>query len=139
MPDQKIVYIVDDDQDIGTALEHLLRAHGYHPRLFTSIADFNSRSKSSEAVSLILDVQMDGAGFDLKRQLSFSDSGLPVIFMTGSDTEENRHKVQEVGATAYLLKPFGSKALIDAIENAIRSRNPDNPQSSWNHDVPGNN
>jgi FixJ family two-component response regulator len=138
MPEEKIVYIVDDDQDIGVALEHLLRAHGYRPRLFASIADFNSRSKPCEAVCLILDIQINGAGFNLKRQLSCSDPGLPVIFITGSDTEENRLMVRQVGATANLPKPFGSKALIFAIENAIRSLNPRSPQGSWSDDVPGN-
>jgi len=120
MADPKIVYIVDDDADIGVALEHLLRVHGYQPRLFVSIADFNLRAKPHEAVCLILDIQMNGAGFDLKRRLSFSDPGLPVIFVTGSDTEENRSLVRQVGGAAYLPKPFGSKTLIDTIERAER-------------------
>jgi hypothetical protein len=42
MTDQKIDYILEDDPDIGHALEHLLRVYGYHPCLFASIAEFNS-------------------------------------------------------------------------------------------------
>ena len=128
MTDQKVVYVLDDDPDIGHALEHLLRVHGYCPSLFASIAEFHSRAKPLEAACLIVDIQLNGAGFDLKRQLSHSDPGLPVIFITGSDTEENRIAAQRVGAAAYLPKPFGSKVLIEAIETAIRSPSPRNPQ-----------
>jgi DNA-binding response OmpR family regulator len=81
---------------------------------------FNSQPE--EAVCLILDIQLNGAGFDMKRQLSHSDPGLPVIFIIGSDTEENRLAAQQAGGTAYLAKPFGSKALIYAIETTMRSR-----------------
>ena len=81
-----------------------------------------------QAVCLIVDIQLNGAGLELKRQLSHSDPGLPVIFITGSDTEENRLAAQQVGAAAYLPKPFGSKALISAIETAIRLPRPRSPQ-----------
>jgi FixJ family two-component response regulator len=63
MTEQKIVYILDDDPDIGNALEHLLKVHGYRACLFVSIADFNARAKPQEAVCLVLDIQLNGAGF----------------------------------------------------------------------------
>jgi len=49
--------------------------------MFASIAGFHSRAKLLEAACLIVDIQLNGAGFDLKRQLSHSDPGLPVIFI----------------------------------------------------------
>jgi FixJ family two-component response regulator len=128
MADQKVVYVLDDDPDIRSALERLLSTHGYHSCSFASVAEFYSKAKPRQAVCLIVDIQLNGAGFELKRQLSHSDPGLPVIFITGSDTEENRLAAQQVGAAAYLPKPFGSKALISAIETAIRSPSPRSPQ-----------
>ena len=68
-----------------SAVEHLLRVHGCCPSLFASIAEFHSRAKPLEAACLIVDMQLNGAGFDLKRQLSHSDPGLPVIVITGND------------------------------------------------------
>ena len=126
-----VVYVLDDDPDIRSALERLLSTHGYHSCLFASVAEFYSKAKPRQAVCLIVDIQLNGAGFELKRRLSHSDPGLPVIFITGSDTEENRHAAQQVGAAAYLPKPFGSKALISAIETAIRSPSPRSPQESF--------
>jgi len=132
---EKIVYVVDDDPDIGIALERLLSVHGYCPRVFASIADFNSSAKPREAVCAIIDIQMNGAGFDLKRQLSFSDPELQIIFISGSDTEENRSTAQQLGAEAYLPKPFGSKTLLSAIQAAERLSSLKNQVDSLFNDV----
>ena len=99
--------------------------HGYRTFLFASVADFHARARLEEAACLVLDVQLNGAGFDLKRQFSHSQPELPVIFITGSDTEETRYAMEQVGAAAYLPKPFASKALLDAINSVVRSRSSD--------------
>jgi FixJ family two-component response regulator len=80
-------------------------------------------AKPQDALCLILDIHLEGeSGFDLKRQLSLSAPTLPVIFITGRDCTANREAAQKVGGAAYLPKPFESKALLDALEIAIRTR-----------------
>ena len=118
--EQKIVCILDDDPDIRKALERVLSLHA---RSFASITEFYSGAKVQEAECLILDIHLDGeSGIDLKRQLSKSVPTLPVIFITGRNSEANRHAVQQVGGAAYLTKPFGCKVLLEAIETATRTR-----------------
>ena len=120
---QKTVCILDDDPDMRKALERILSVNGYHPLSFASIAEFYARAKPKEAACLILDIHLNGeSGFDLKRQLSYAASALPVIFITGRDCNANRKAAQQVGGAAYLTKPFGSKALLDALETAIHTR-----------------
>jgi len=124
MSEQKVIWILDDDPGMREALARVLSLYGFYPRSFASISDFYARAKPEQAVCLILDIDLNGqSGIDLKRQLSDSVPWLPVIFITGGDCDATRHAVQQVGAAAYLPKPFGSKALLDAIETAIRSRN----------------
>jgi FixJ family two-component response regulator len=137
MIDQRTVYILDDDADIRDALERLLTTLGYRSRLFDSVAEFCAKAKPRQADCLIVDIQLNGAGFELKKQLSLSDPELPVIFITGSDTEENRLAAQQLGAAAYLPKPFGSKALVSAIETAVRSPSPSSSHGLGRDDVPG--
>ena len=124
MTDQRqTVCVVDDDPDIRKGLERVLRVHGYHPCSFASIAEFHADAKPQEALCLILDIHLKGeSGFDLKRQLSHSVPALPVIFMTGRDCDANREAARQTGGVAYLPKPFGSKALLDAIETATHKR-----------------
>ena len=117
---QKTVCILDDDPDMRKALERVLNVHGYRPCSFASIAEFHADAKPQEALCLILDIHLKGeSGFDLKRQLSRSVPALPVIFMTGRDCAANREAARQAGGVAYLPKPFGSKALLDALETAI--------------------
>src|SRR5262245_3113399 len=120
--EQKVVCILDDDPDIRKSLERVLRLHGYCPCSFASINEFYKSAKRQEAACLILDIHLDGeSGIDLKRQISNYFPALPVIFITGRDSEANRHAVQQVGGAAYLTKPFGCKSLLEAIETAIRT------------------
>src|SRR5262245_50579956 len=120
---QKTVCILDDDPDIRKALERLLTLKGYCTRSFGSVIEFYAGTKPQEVDCLILDIHLKGeSGIDLKRQLSKRLPALPVIFITGCDTDVNRRAVQQVGGAAYLPKPFPSKALLDAIELATGSR-----------------
>ena len=120
---QKTVCVVDDDPDMRKALERVLSVHGYRPCSFASIAEFHADAKPQEALCLILDIHLNGeSGFDLKRQLSHSVPALPVIFITGRDSKDSREAAQQVGGAAYLPKPFESKARLDALKIAIRTR-----------------
>ena len=114
---QKTVCVIDDDPDMRKALERVLSVHGYRSCSFASIAEFHADAKPHEALCLILDIHLKGeSGFDLKRQLATTAPALPVIFITGRDSEASREAAQQLGGVAYLLKPIGSKALLDALE-----------------------
>ena len=120
---RQTVCVVDDDPDMRNALERVLSVHGYRPCSFASITEFHAGAKPQEAACLILDIHLNGeSGFDLNRQLSHTSPALPVIFITGRDSNTNREAALQAGASAYLVKPFGSKALLDALETAIRNR-----------------
>ena len=109
-------------RDMRNALERVLSVHGYRPCSFASIAEFHAGAKPQEAACLILDIHLNGeSGFDLKQQLSHAAPALPVIFITGRDCDASREAARQAGAAAYLPKPFGSKALLDALETAIHN------------------
>jgi FixJ family two-component response regulator len=120
---QRTICVVDDDPDMRKALERVLSVYGYRPCSFASIAEFHAGAQPQEAVCLILDIHLKReSGFDLKRQLSHAAPALPVIFMTGRDCDTNREAARQAGGVAYLPKPFESKALLDALDIAIRTR-----------------
>jgi len=67
-----------------------------------------------------LDVNLKGrSGIDLSRELTRSGVSLPVIFITGVENEATRKAALEAGCLAYLHKPFPSRHLIEAIEQAV--------------------
>ena len=87
---------------------------------FSSAEEFWARANPTDAVCLVLDIHLGGAsGIELRRQLLQSGSAVPVIFITGNDSETTRKAALQAGCSAYLPKPFSAKALVDGINRAL--------------------
>ena len=116
---RNVVFVLDDDPDMLRALGRLLKVHGLYPKLCASPETFFATSDNDEAICLLLDVHLDAvSGIDVKRSMLRSGVRLPVIFITGKDSEATRRLVEEVGCVAYLPKPFSAKSLMEAIQLA---------------------
>lgn len=119
-PAQSVVYIVDDDRSVRTALERLLISAGVRVRSYSSSRDFLEARCVRDGDCVVADVKMHGAtGIELQRQLRASGSRAAFIFVTAHDTEEVREEAKRAGAFAYFRKPVDDQALLDAIEWAI--------------------
>ena len=74
---------------------------------------------------ILLDVNMLGmSGFDVCRLLK-NDLELrmiPVIFLTGSDSTEDRVKGLDIGAIDYVVKPFDAVELLARVRAALRTK-----------------
>jgi FixJ family two-component response regulator len=118
---RKTVLVVDDDPGMLKGVARLLNAHGFDTETFDSAeALLNSANPADRANCILLDIHLSGmSGIELRRQLATSECRLPVIFMTGNDTESTRKEALEAGCIAYLRKPFPAEALMSAIEKAL--------------------
>lgn len=74
---------------------------------------------------ILLDINMpDMSGFDLCRLLK-ADTELcmiPIIFLTGSDSTEDRVKGLDIGAVDYVTKPFDAFELRARVRAALRTK-----------------
>jgi FixJ family two-component response regulator len=117
---RKVVAVVDNDPAMLKAMRQLLRAFDYDTELYDSAETFISSAAESDAICLLVDVQLGGmSGIELKRRLAVSGIATPVIFMTGSDCETIRKEAHEAGCFGFLRKPFAASLLMDAIGNAL--------------------
>ena len=113
------VLVLDDDPSVLKGIGRLLKAHGFLAELFDSIEAFHDRANLSEALCLVLDINLNGkSGIELRRQIASSGASLPVIFITAIDNDATRTSALEAGCVDYLEKPFAAKSLIDAIVRA---------------------
>jgi len=100
-----------------TGIRRLLRVHGFHSVLFESANALLTYGDFGKAFCVILDVNLDGeSGIALYGRLAESGISLPVIYITGNDSEANRAGAIESGCIAYLTKPFAASSLIEPIE-----------------------
>ena len=68
---------------------------------------------------MLLDIDLKGqSGIDVACKLRQMGHSLPIIFMTGSDSEATRRDAIQMGCAAYLKKPFAFESLLQAIEEA---------------------
>jgi CheY-like chemotaxis protein len=55
---------------------------------------------------------------NIRRKLTLTKPLIPVIFITGNDSEGTRKAAMEAGCIAYLAKPFSAETLLNALEKA---------------------
>jgi len=67
----------------------------------------------------VLDINLsDGSGIELRHQLAQKGVRVPVIYITGNDSDATRMAAMASGCLAYLTKPFTARSLIEPIERA---------------------
>jgi FixJ family two-component response regulator len=112
----KVVAVIDDNLDILRVMSRALSAFGYDSELYVSAKEFLEAATTTEAVCLIVDVQLGKTcGFDLAQQLAVAGFTFPIIFMSGHNTESVKRRAMESGGVAFLSKPFAAEDLIRAL------------------------
>jgi DNA-binding response OmpR family regulator len=70
---------------------------------------------------MLLDVNLpDQSGFHLVEKLKAENIEVPVIFLTGNDSETDRVKGLEMGGDDYITKPFSFSELVARIHAVLR-------------------
>ena len=117
------IAVVDDDISVRESVESLLKSVGFQVNTYSSAEEFLGSPNQNAADCLILDVRLDGmSGPDLQRELKTSGRSIPIVFVTAHETEALRERMLADGAIDCLLKPFNDDTLLNAVEQALRSR-----------------
>jgi FixJ family two-component response regulator len=115
-----MVFVVDDDSSVRSALSSLLRSVGLEVEVFASAQELLASSQLDAAACLVLDVRLPGSsGLELQRHLAASGMHVPIIFMTAHGDIPMSVKAIKAGAVEFLPKPFREQDLLDAIHQAI--------------------
>jgi FixJ family two-component response regulator len=118
LPTRQSVFVVDDDPSMRMGMKRLLRQHGFNTTLFDSANALLSHGDFGKAFCVILDINLNGeSGIALRLRLADKGVTLPVIYITGNDSEANRAAAIASGCIAYLTKPFAAQSLIKPIES----------------------
>jgi FixJ family two-component response regulator len=116
----RMVMVVDDDDNVRSGLEHLLEAEGYAVRVFADAADFLAQPAPPVPACLILDMQMPQLdGMTVLQHMAARHLALPVIFLTGHGTIPLSVAAMKAGANEFLTKPVDPDALLAAVDEAL--------------------
>jgi FixJ family two-component response regulator len=118
--DHPLIAVVDDEECVRRALKRLICAAGLQVEDFSSGDQFLDSLASRRPDCVILDLHMPRvSGFDVQTRLAQDGQHLPVIVITGRDTDEVRHRALDAGAVAYLKKPVDDQTLLAAVNDAL--------------------
>jgi DNA-binding response OmpR family regulator len=126
MTDATRVLVVEDDNAIAQALKARLMHEGYDVYLAQDAVSAVSVAREASPAVALLDINMPGGtGFDVARRIDRTISGVSKIFITASKEPGLRQQAMDVGASAFVEKPFTAEDLKQAIEAAV---NPEPPE-----------
>ena len=118
--DRPLVLIVDDDEEMRSALRELLLSVGLDACCFGSTQELLHADLPERPGCLILDVRMPGAsGLDLQQHLTLNGNTRPIIFLTGHGDIAMTVQAMKAGAVDFLTKPVRDQTLLDAVTAAI--------------------
>lgn len=114
------IFVIEDDPGLKQAVARVLVAAGFRARIFESAEAALADESIHEADCFVLDIHLPGmSGFTLHGRLATRGVRAPVVLITAHDDPVHRRTAHEIGASAYLTKPFSSASLIDAVLRAV--------------------
>jgi FixJ family two-component response regulator len=117
---KEMVFVVDDDPAVCTALKRLIRSVGIEALTFTSARDFLRATRPDVPGCLVLDVRLpDLSGLNLQEKLTEAKIDLPIIFITGHGDIPMTVRAMKGGALEFLTKPVKEQDLLEAIQRGI--------------------
>ena len=120
MSPKPVVFIVDDDDAVRTAISYLVQGMGWDAQAFDSAEAFLKDFDPERLGCLLLDVRMPGmSGMELQAHLAQQDINLPIIMITGHGDVPMSVQAFKTGAADFIEKPFREQVLWDSIQNAM--------------------
>jgi len=117
------ILLVDDEPDIRELVQALLQAAGFRVSSADNAPDALKLAATERFQAMLLDNWMpQGTGVELCREIRSFDQSTPILICSGAATLADREAAVSAGAQGYVVKPFNSSALIQAVRAAVKSK-----------------
>ena len=116
------ILVVDDEQDICEILQYNLETEGYEVETANSAEEALTLPLTDYSL-ILLDVMMgEMSGFQMARKMKDNPetAGIPIIFITALDSEDNTVRGLNIGADDYIAKPLMMKEVKARVKAVLR-------------------
>lgn len=123
----KLILIVEDEEDILELLEYTLQKEGYETIGFLTVNEKLEKVLDQEKIDLILmDRNLPGIdGTTFVKQIREKGHNSPVIYLTAKDKDEDILEGFDSYADDYITKPFNIKEMLARIKAVIKRSSKD--------------
>ena len=125
MMDKKRILIVDDEGDLRSMLRFRLEAMNYEISEAVDGQDGLDKARSENPDLIILDLMLPKMdGYKVCRMLKFDEKykHIPIIMFTARAQEKDKKIGKEMGAEAYITKPFEPEVLLSKIKELLKEK-----------------
>lgn len=120
MTNERLVYVVDDDDAVRRSAAFMLRHAGFQVRPVESGIAFLKLAKNAERGCVLLDIRMpEMNGLEVQQHMVKEGIDMPVVILTGHGDVEIAVQAMRAGAINFLEKPYEKEALLAAMEEAF--------------------
>jgi DNA-binding response OmpR family regulator len=114
----KRVLVCDDDRALSALIGLVLRSSGFQVEVVNSGDEALRRAVAEPPDAIVLDLRMPGKdGRQVFRELREMGIQSPVLILSAYDA---RNAQQELGAQAYVNKPFEPERLVEAVQAMLQ-------------------
>ena len=115
-----IVYLVDDDASVRSALARALSSFRYAVRACGSVDEFLDQHDPDAHGCVVADVSMPGrTGLELQELLAAQGCARPIVFITAWGTVPMSVQAMRAGAVTFLPKPVHLSDLVGGVREAL--------------------
>jgi len=118
------ILIVDDEPNIATSLEFLMRGSDYDVQVARNGEEALLLAESFRPDVVLLDVMMpQRSGFEVCQKIRENPSlrNVKIVMLTAKGRDAEREKGLNLGANAYVTKPFSTKELMNTVRGLLPS------------------
>jgi two-component system, OmpR family, phosphate regulon response regulator PhoB len=120
------ILTIEPNENVRHLIREVLQHAGYRVVEAATIPEVTERLVLEEPAVIILDCLLGGAGLglDLLREIRAMPRTchIPVVLTTGVPEPNIDARLNHCGASAFLLKPFGPRDLVQAVALALALR-----------------
>jgi len=116
------ILIVDDEPNIVTSLEFLMRGDDYEVRVARNGEEALQLAESFRPDIVVLDVMMPRrSGFEVCQKIRENPvlGDVKIIMLTAKGRDVEKEKGLDLGANAYVTKPFSTKELMNTVRSLL--------------------
>ena len=117
------ILIVDDEVQLVEMVKMRLEASGYEIIFAHDGQEGLDKAKKEKPDLMILDLMLPKIdGYKVCRMLKFDEKykQIPIILFSARAQDEDKQMGKEVGADAYITKPFDPQALLGKIKELLK-------------------
>lgn len=116
------ILLVDDEKDLVEIVSNRLQASGYEVIVAYDGQEALDKARKEKPDLIILDLMLPKMdGYKVCRMLKFDEKykHIPIIMFTARAQGEDEKMGMEVGANAYMTKPFEPQVLLAKIKELL--------------------